>query len=214
VDAAVTFFSESLEMERELGIDRGVAQRHRRIGEALATAGRDSEATRHLELAREIFGGLGDEKDEAKVMVGLARLEARGGAIGSALRRLERARAVLAASGSMVYEADVLVGFADVAECDDDAPAVRRYLAEALQLYEQVGGPQVERVRSRLGRLRAHRAEVGEAPAAEHPRVSRDGGEFQPVGEDRGDAPGTVTDHARPGPGADGADGEPGKPRE
>lgn len=165
VDAAVALFSKSLAMERELGIERGVAQRHRRIGEALATAGRDDEATRHLELAREMFGNMGDEKDEAKVMVGLARLEARGGDIGSAFRSLDRARAVLAASGSVTYEADVLVGFADVAYCDNDMSAVREYLVEALQLYEQVGGPQVKRIRDRLDGLRAYRAESGEASA-------------------------------------------------
>jgi tetratricopeptide (TPR) repeat protein len=186
-DAAVSFYSGSLAIEQELGIDRGVAQRHRRIGEALLAIGRDPEATRHLERACAMFGALRDEKDEAKVMVGLARLEARGGDVRSALLRLDRARAVLARSGSAVYEADVLVGFADVVECDDDRTAARRYLVEALKLYQQVGGPQVARIRARLGRSDAHGPEVGETPAAEPPRVGGGTGEPEVSGEDDGD---------------------------
>jgi hypothetical protein len=119
--------------------------------------------------------------------VGLARLEARGGDVRSALLRLDRARAVLARSGSAVYEADVLVGFADVVECDDDRTAARRYLVEALKLYQQVGGPQVARIRARLGRSDAHGPEVGETPAAEPPRVSGGTGEPEVSGEDDGD---------------------------
>ena len=150
VAAAVSLYSGSMAIEAELGIDRGVAQRHRRIGEVLASADRDVEAASHLELARRMFAGLGDEKDEAKVLVGLARLDARGGDVPSATRRLERAWEVLSESGSSVYRADVLVGFADVAECDDDPASARGHLVEALKLYEQVGGPQVALIRARL----------------------------------------------------------------
>jgi tetratricopeptide (TPR) repeat protein len=167
VPASISFYSASLEIERELGIDRGVAQRHRRIGEVLAKANRPAEAAEHLRQARRMFADLGDEKDEAKVLVGLARLDARGGDVASAKRRLERARRVLAEAGSAFYQADVLVGFADVAECDDDPGAARGHLAEALALYEQVGGPQVERVRARL---RRYDAEIAEPPVEGPPR--------------------------------------------
>jgi tetratricopeptide (TPR) repeat protein len=167
VPASISFYSASLEIERELGIDRGVAQRHRRIGEVLAKANRPAEAAEHLRQARRMFAELGDEKDEAKVLVGLARLDARGGDVASAKRRLERARRVLAEAGSAFYQADVLVGFADVAECDDDPGAARGHLAEALALYEQVGGPQVERVRARL---RRYDAEIAEPPVEGPPR--------------------------------------------
>jgi tetratricopeptide (TPR) repeat protein len=162
VSAAISFYSGSMAIEAELGIDRGVAQRHRRIGEVLASADRDAEAASHLELARRMFADMGDEKDEAKVLVGLARLDARSGDVGSALRRLERAWTVLSESGSSFYQADVLVGFADVAECDNDPASARGHLIEALKLYEQVGGPQVARTRARL---EAHGAEVDERPS-------------------------------------------------
>lgn len=150
IDAAVAFFADSLVIEEELGIERGVALRHRRIGEALLEAGRDAGAARHLAAARELFADLGDRKDEAKVMVGLARLDARAGDVATAMRRLERARTELAGSGTKTYEADVLVGFADVAEYDDDPVAARGYLAEALQLYTEVASPRADRVRARL----------------------------------------------------------------
>lgn len=173
--AAISYYNGSLAIEAELGIDRGVAQRHRRIGEVLAKAARDSEAAEHLELARRKFADLGDEKDEAKVLVGLARLDARGDDLPSATRRLDRARRVLAESGSSVYQADVLVGFADVAERSNDPAAARGHLAEALQLYEQVGGPQVDHIRARLQR---YDAEVPEPPTTENPDAGGHAGEL------------------------------------
>ncbi|QKV73233.1 tetratricopeptide repeat protein [Amycolatopsis sp. Hca4] len=200
VAAAIACYTGSLEIEAELGIDRGVAQRHRRIGEVLAKADRDPEALAHLERARRMFADMGDEKDEAKVLVGLARLDARAGDVPAARRRLERAWAVLSESGSAVYQADVLVGFADVAEHGDDPAAARGHLAEALKLYEQVGGPQVTRVRARLQR---YAAEVGEPAATEDPEVGGDAGEGA---VDHGEATGAVPDDR-----ADGGDGEPGQ---
>ncbi|MEU0529612.1 ATP-binding protein [Amycolatopsis tolypomycina] len=163
VATAIACYRGSLEIEGELGIERGVAQRHRRIGEVLAAADRAAEAVPHLELARRMFAGMGDEKDEAKVLVSLARLAARGGDVPSATERLKRAWAVLSESGSPVYQADVLVGFADVAEYADDPAAARGHLVEALQLYEQAGGPQGERIRARLA---AHEA-TDTAPGGE-----------------------------------------------
>jgi tetratricopeptide (TPR) repeat protein len=205
VPAAIAFYTASLEIETELGIERGVAQRHRRIGETLATVARDGEATDHLELARRMFADLGDEKDEAKVLVGLARLDARAGNVRSAARRLDRARKVLAESGSTFYHADVLVGFADLAEYDNDPAAARGYLAEALQLYEQVGGPQGDRIRARLQR---HDAEIAEPPTTENPDVSGDGRELT---THDAEAPGTVADDPSASHQTGGGDGQPGQ---
>ncbi|MEV6832708.1 tetratricopeptide repeat protein [Amycolatopsis sp. NPDC051102] len=200
IPAAIAFHTGSMAIEAELGIDRGVAQRHRRIGELLATVDRDGEAAEHLERARRMFADMGDEKDEAKVLVGLARLDAHGGDVASAKRRLERARAVLAESGSAFYQADVLVGFADVAECENDPGAARGHLVEALELYEQVGGPQVERVRARLQR---YGTELAEAPPTENPEVTGDAGEVAPHDSE---ITGAVPDNP-----SHGGDGEPGQ---
>jgi tetratricopeptide (TPR) repeat protein len=203
IPAAIEFYTGSLAIEAELGIDRGIAQRHRRIGEVLAKAARDGEAADHLELARRMFADLGDEKDEAKVLVGLARLDARGGDVRSATRRLGRARTVLAESGSPFYQADVLVGFADVAEYDDDPAAARGHLAEALQLYEQVGGPQVDRIRARL---RRYDAEISEPSAIEYPDIGGDSGE---LAAHDGEVPETVADYPDAPRQADGGDEQP-----
>ncbi|KDN18111.1 ATP-binding protein [Amycolatopsis rifamycinica] len=200
VEAAIAFYTGSLQIEAELGIDRGVAQRHRRIGEVLAKADRDAEAASHLERARRMFADIGDEKDEAKVQVGLARLDARGGDVPSATRRLESAWAVLSQSGSSVYQADVLVGFADVAEYDDDPAAARGHLVEALKLYEQVGGPQVARIRARL---EAYGAELAERPPPENPDMGGDRGQAAP---DHREPAGPLPDNV-----SDGGDGEPGQ---
>ncbi|MBB5856323.1 tetratricopeptide repeat protein [Amycolatopsis umgeniensis] len=168
-DRAVEFFGESLVIEGELGIDRGVALRHRRIGEALLQAGRTTDAARHLNLAREMFEEMGDAKAGARVAVVLARIDTLAGEVTAAKRRLEHAAAVFAESGSAGYQADVLIVFAEVAEREGDLDAARGQLAEALELLRTVGGAQLELVRSRLLALDADRdrAEQPEPSAGE-----------------------------------------------
>ncbi|WP_410604316.1 tetratricopeptide repeat protein [Amycolatopsis sp. lyj-90] len=167
---AVEFFNESLVIEGELGIDRGVAQRHRRIGEALLQAGRGADAARHLRLAREMFLEIGDVKDEAKVTVLLARLDAQVGEFTAAKQQLERAAAVLDKSGSAVYRADVLLAFAEVAELEGDPDTARRHLIKALELCRPVGGLRVEWTQARLDVLNERdRPQQPESAAGEHP---------------------------------------------
>lgn len=154
-ERAVEFFGQSLVIERELGIDRGVAQRHRRIGEALLQAGRTADAARNLRLAQELFTGIGDVKGEAEVTLSLARIDARAGEITAAKRELARAAAVFDESGSAVYQSDVLVAFAEVAELEGDFGAARGHLARALELCGPIGGLRVQRARARLDALAA-----------------------------------------------------------
>lgn len=94
-----------------------------------------------------------DDKDEAKVLVGLARLDARGGRTPAAIRRLASAHEVLRVSGSATYHADVLLASAEINEANGDIGAARTYVAEALALCRDVGGPYVERIRTWLARL-------------------------------------------------------------
>lgn len=157
VDRAIDHFRRSLLIERELGIDRGVAQRYRRIGEALLQAGRDAEAADYLERAREKFAALSDTKDEAKVLIGLARVDARSGAHEVAIRRLTLALRVLRNSGSAAYEVDALVAFAEVHRAGGDPARARQHLVEALGLARRIGGPHLQRVRAGLADLGAPR---------------------------------------------------------
>ncbi|WP_063272687.1 tetratricopeptide repeat protein [Amycolatopsis keratiniphila] len=156
-ERAVEFFGQSLVIEGELGIDRGVAQRHRRIGEALLQAGRTADAARHLRLAQELFDDIGDVKGEAEVTLSLARIDARAGEITAAKRELARAAAVLDESGSAAYQSDVLVAFAEVAELEGDFGAARARLTKALDLCGPTGGLRAERARARLEALAARR---------------------------------------------------------
>ncbi|WP_158633206.1 tetratricopeptide repeat protein [Amycolatopsis sp. WAC 04182] len=156
-ERAVGFFGESLVIEGELGIDRGVAQRHRRIGEALLQAGRTADSARHLRLGQELFKEIGDVKGEAEATLSLARIDARAGEITAAKRELERAAAVLDESGSAVYQADVLLARAEVAEIEGDFGAAEARLTEALELCRPIGGLRFEEARSRLEMLGAGR---------------------------------------------------------
>jgi tetratricopeptide (TPR) repeat protein len=152
-DVAVGFFADSMEIERELGIELGVAQRHRRIGEALLHAGRHADAAGHLETALTMFARLGSAKDEANTKVALARLDVRTGRPDLARPRLEQARPVLAASGSAVYEAELLMASAEVAESDDQRDVAGNLVREAVALLDRVGGTHLERAEAMLRAL-------------------------------------------------------------
>jgi tetratricopeptide (TPR) repeat protein len=153
VDRAIVLFQASLLIEQELGIDRGVAQRERRIGEAFLQSGRHEKARAHLEQARKAFAALSDTKDEAKVLVGLARIDAHSGHTDAAKSRLTFALEVLSTSGSATYHADVLVALGEISRDQDDLVAARRYLTSALELCEKAGGPSLERVQALLSSL-------------------------------------------------------------
>lgn len=153
IDTAIGFFEESLAIETELGIERGVALRHRRIGEALAQARRDDEAAVRLTRAREMFAELSDEKDEAKTLVALARIAARQSRPDLATRQLREALTVLRSSGSAVYHAEVLIALAEVSRDNDDPATARSHLLEALELSRLPGGPLPERIAALLAEL-------------------------------------------------------------
>ncbi|WP_460442157.1 ATP-binding protein [Amycolatopsis stemonae] len=151
IDAAVLLFTDSLHLEEESGIDRGVAARHWRIGEALLRAGREARAVRHLEVAAQLFTEIGDERGAAWATLGLARVDARSGHPDAAVQRLERAREVLGRPGSPVHEANVLLALAEVTQ--DDVQRARRYLVEAADLLSDVGGEVLSRVQAALDAL-------------------------------------------------------------
>ncbi|WIV52886.1 ATP-binding protein [Amycolatopsis nalaikhensis] len=210
IDAAVALFAASLRLEQELGIDRGVALRHRRIGLALLQAGRDIDAARHLEAAAQLFTDIGDEKSEAQVALGLARIDARSGRPEVALRRLNQARRVLGGSGSAVYEADVLMALAEVAEGDRERETARGYLAEAVQLLREVGGAAFERARVALDAFDA--ADSGEGPqpsSGDQPQVGADRGELDVTAGENGDVAGVIAEQKLCGDGR-GGEGEAG----
>lgn len=166
-DQALAWFEQSLAIERELGIARGVAQRHRRIGETLLGAGLDAEAAKHLREAHQMMADLSDSKDVAKIEISLARIEARAGRTTVARQSLARALVVLRESGSAAYQIDVLIALAEVGQDDGDLTAARGHLTEALALAREIGGPHFDRVQARLADLDSVQ-DVGAEP--ERPR--------------------------------------------
>ncbi|WP_410566975.1 ATP-binding protein [Amycolatopsis sp. cmx-4-61] len=175
VDTAVMLFSDTLHIEQELGIERGVAARHRRIGEALLQVGRETEAAGHLGAAQQLFSEIGDDKGQARVALGLARIDARSGRPETALRRLRQAREVLGQSGSAVYEAEVLMTLAEVARGDEQEKTVRAYLAEAVALLDDVGGVALQRALAALEALDGEDDSELAQPPGNQPRAGADG---------------------------------------
>jgi tetratricopeptide (TPR) repeat protein len=152
-DTAIACFTESLHIEGELGIPRGVASRHRRLGDVHLLADRDDEAERHLLAAQQMFAELGSPKDEARTALGLARIDARAGRYDVADERLVRARPVLSREVSPTYEADVLRAQGDVAARRGNIEQARRYLTEAVKLVRDLGGVSLDLARKDLDAL-------------------------------------------------------------
>jgi len=153
VDTAIEHFTVSLHIEAELGIDRGVASRHSRIGDALLQAGRELDAEPHLQTALRMLTAIGDDKDVARVALGLARIDALAGRHDAAIERLQMARRVLGRTGSAVYEANVLLTLAEVAAHDSHPDQARGYVTEAIELLHDLGGAALEKAQKALAAL-------------------------------------------------------------
>ncbi|MFI5591234.1 ATP-binding protein [Amycolatopsis sp. NPDC051758] len=153
IDAAIECYTTSQHIEAELGIDRGVASRHRRIADALLHAGRDTEAAPHLAAARKILATAGDDKDLARVDISLARLDVRAGRTARAIERLTAAREVLRRPGSVVYEASALLALAEAADRADRPQDARGYLTEAVELLQDLGGAALDEAHHALAAL-------------------------------------------------------------
>ncbi|GLZ42509.1 tetratricopeptide repeat protein [Actinokineospora sp. NBRC 105648] len=151
---ALARFRASLAIEDELGIPRGVALRHRRIGEALLAASRLRESAVELESARDGFEAMSDHGDAAKVDIALARVEAQVGGFEPALARLERALTVLRDSGSASYQVDALLALGEIRQQQGELDVAEGHFTEARRLAGEVGGPQLERAEARLRGLR------------------------------------------------------------
>ncbi|WP_244170110.1 ATP-binding protein [Amycolatopsis tolypomycina] len=174
VDTAIKHFTASMHIEADLGIDRGVASRHSRIGDALLQAGRELEAEPHLQTALEMLTAIGDDKDVARVALGLARIDALAGRQDAAIERLQMARRVLGRTGSAVYEASVLLALAEVAAHDSNPDQARAYLTEAIELLHDLGGAALDKAQKALAAL-DHGSRAPQQASA-HNGTSGDGG--------------------------------------
>ncbi|GAB3167633.1 hypothetical protein GCM10027258_93300 [Amycolatopsis stemonae] len=152
-DTAIACFTESLHIEGELGIPRGVASRHRRLGDVLLLVDRDDEAEWHLLVAQRMFIELDSPKDEARTALGLARIDVRAGRYDVADERLARARQVLSREASPTYAADVLRAQGDVAVRRGNVEQARQHLTEAAELVRDRGGVSLDLARAALEAL-------------------------------------------------------------
>ncbi|WP_410570433.1 ATP-binding protein [Amycolatopsis sp. cmx-4-61] len=152
-DPAIALITTSLDIEAELGIDRGVASRHLLIGDALQRARRDAEARHHLLIALRMLTAIEDDKGQARAAVRLAQIDARAGRHTLAEQRLTQARRVLSRTGSRTYESEVLIASAAVAEEAGDLDRARSHLTEAINLLQELGGAALDRAQAALHAL-------------------------------------------------------------
>ena len=144
-EQAITHLVQARDRYRELGRKRGIALCTRRIGEALSALGRWDDAATELADAAAAMADLGDPTQHTRAVTALAEVHRAAGEPDRALAALTDALAVMRRFGSRYYQAEILTALADAGH-----PDAERLLAEAADLYEEVGDPAAQVIRSRL----------------------------------------------------------------
>lgn len=148
---ASSYLQQALVLCGQIGDSTGVGFSLCGLGEVHLLRGRHDEATANYQRALALFGETGNRHGEAVAHNGL-------GAVLLAASRPEQARSQYAAALSLAtgngvkYEqARAQDGLARAHEATSDTEQARHHWREALSLYTDLGAPEVERVRAKLG---------------------------------------------------------------
>jgi tetratricopeptide (TPR) repeat protein len=152
-DEAIPRFTRARDIHRQIGRPRGIALMTCRIGEAHRDAGRHQEAIRHLMEARRLFAALPDRFNETRALTSLAQAYLGAGQPGDAIALLDEALATMRSLGSDYEQARIHASLADAAERLGLPGKARGHLEQALVIYGEVGAPEAEEMRRRLGEL-------------------------------------------------------------
>lgn len=151
--SALSYFTQSRDIQRTLRRPRGVALCRRRIGDILSRLGRYAEAVTELESSVETMHELGDRTQYARSLMFLGATHLRADRLDQARPALLDALAVMRELGSPYYQAEILAHLGQLAEHSGDIRAARECYAEAAELYAAVQDPQAEIIGSRLAAL-------------------------------------------------------------
>ena len=151
--AALEYFRQSLEIQRQLQRWRGVALCQRRIGDLLSLQGRHDDAIAELRAAAATMNELGDTTQHARALMFLGMAQARAGRSDEAHPPLTAALALMRDLGSTYYQAEITACLAAIAEESDDRESARCYYDQASRLYAAVEDLRADVMRSRLAAL-------------------------------------------------------------
>lgn len=151
--AALRYFSESRDIQREIGERRGVALCQRRIGQVLTQLRRFDAALVELRTAAAIMNELGDQTQYARTLMVLAATHLRSGRAEHADEPLHEALALMREAGSPYYQAEILAHLGDSAKVKGDPDSARCSYQEAQALYRMAGDPRADIMQTRLDDL-------------------------------------------------------------
>jgi len=130
---------------------RGIAFVTMFVGIALLAQERFDEAESTLRRAIELCLAVGDERMAARAGIGLGTVHMRLGRLDDARTELDSSLAALVAGGHLNYVVQAREALADLATLRGDDTERRAQLTAAVAIQEQFGGPELERLRAKLG---------------------------------------------------------------
>jgi tetratricopeptide (TPR) repeat protein/transcriptional regulator with XRE-family HTH domain len=152
-EAAGTGLSTALDLYRDLGDRLGKANALNVLGAIQQSDGRFSDALDTVREALDLYRDLGDQAGEAEALINIGNLSVESGAVADAIGYFEQAQGIAEAAASLPLAARSL-------ECKGlgqlklgaraEATAT---LAEALTIYQRIGGPGAQRIRHALAEL-------------------------------------------------------------
>ena len=130
---------------------RGIAFVTMFLGLALLAQERLGEAESTLRQAIELCQAVGDSRMAARSRTGLGIVHMRQNRLDEAQAELVAALETLIEGGHLNYIAQTREALADLASLRGDDAERRAHLRAALEIQEQFGGPEVDRLRAKLG---------------------------------------------------------------
>lgn len=147
---AISAYEQAIAEFRKEDDRRGIAFVTMFLGNALLAQERYDEAESTLRQAIELCREH-DARMTARARIGLGTVHMRQGRLDDAETELASSLAALVARGHLNYVVQAREALADLAALRGDVAERRAQLTAALKIQEQFGGPEVERLRSKLG---------------------------------------------------------------
>jgi tetratricopeptide (TPR) repeat protein len=140
-DAALEDLYPSLELAQRLGNQRGMALRHRRLGQTLAhpAIADYTRAIEHFQQAATLMRSIGDDLGHARVIIHLADARVHAGQADTALAELEGVVDTVQAHRSPGYIADLCAALGTVHAHLGHTAEARHWYGHAFDLYERTG---------------------------------------------------------------------------
>jgi tetratricopeptide (TPR) repeat protein len=152
-DDALRCLLSGLESIRRTGVRRSEGNSHRHLGVVYRLTGRLVEAEQHMREGLQIGRDSGDGRAEAEGLNGLGDICHDAGRFDEAITHHTAALPVASACGDRDQYAHAHDGLGRTYLATGNPDTAREHWTQALAIYEQIGAPEAERVRSSLAEL-------------------------------------------------------------